>query len=59
MLLSIFTAVELQVICLIFSQCRPRSDVPDGSTELPALASASKEPELNQRLAPIASEIRR
>jgi hypothetical protein len=42
MLLSIFTAAELQAICLIFSQCRPRSDVPDGSTELPALASALK-----------------
>jgi hypothetical protein len=50
MLLSIFTAAELQVICLIFSAM----SAPDGSTESPALASALKEPELNQRLASIA-----
>jgi hypothetical protein len=28
MLLSIFTAAELQVIYLIFSWCRPKSDAP-------------------------------
>ena len=58
MLLSIFTAAKLQVICLIFfDNVGSRSDV--GSTQSPALASALKGPELNRLLAPIASEIRR
>jgi hypothetical protein len=55
MLLSIFTAAKLQVICLIFStmvQKRCWLDTIAG-------ASALKEPELNWLLAPIASEIRR
>jgi hypothetical protein len=41
MLLSIFTAAELQVICLIFSQCRPKSDAPV-ARRIAALASALK-----------------
>jgi hypothetical protein len=57
MLLSIFTAAELQVICLIFSAMLAQERCTRWLGGIAALASALKEPELDRLLAPIASEI--
>jgi len=59
MLLSIFTAAELQVIYLIFSAMLAQERCTRWLDGIAALASALKELELNRLLAPIASERRR
>jgi hypothetical protein len=57
MLLSIFTAAELQVICLILFVMSAQERCTSGSTDRRA-RSALKEPELDRLLAPTASETR-
>jgi hypothetical protein len=57
MLLSIFTAAELQVICRIFSAMLAQERCTRWLDGIAALASALKEPELDGLLALIASEI--